>query len=179
MWDYDKLFAEGNIVGLKRLNNGNIYTHIIRKYDSSYWSEYKNKDLSNRTFIEEGDWCGIFFEIQYIIRLDEYGNVIEKLFDREKDMPKPMPELESGMFITVFWNDGSRTGVNLGYVDKENNHIIYLSGGYDNLNTNWNKNYRIVEVYRKNTRGFRYCTEQNLIWHEPNYVHKDFNIGKE
>lgn len=179
MWDYDKLFAEGNIVGLKNLDTGDIYTHTIWNYNSSYWNEYKNKDLSNRSFVEEENRCGIFFEIQYIIHLDEHGNIIEKLFDREKDMPKSMPELESGMFVTVFWRDSSGNGVNLGYVDKENNHIIYLSGGYDNLNTNWDKNYRIVEVYRKNTRGFRYCTKQNLIWCEPSYVHKDFNIGKE
>lgn len=179
MWDYNKLFAKGNIIGLKSLDIGHTYIHIIRNYDSSYWNKYKNKDLSNSYFVKEGEHCDIFFEILYIIRLDEHGNIIEKLFDREKDMPKSMPELESGMFVTVFWNDSYKSGVNLGYVDKENNHIIYLSGGYDNLNTDWDKNYRIVEVYRKNTRGFRYCTEQNLLWREPNYVHKDFNIGKE
>ena len=189
MWDYDKLFAEGNIIGIKNIARNKVFNHVINREDGIEWIEsYKNEALAARdqytSFDNEIEHEYVTdFEIQYIICLNDKGQVTKQLFNREKDMPKsksaPMPKLESGMFVTVFSNNGSRIRVNLGYVDKENNHIIYLSGGYDKLNTNWDENYRIVEVYRKNTRGFRYCTKQNLIWHEPNYVHKDFNIGKE
>lgn len=173
MWDYDKLFANNNVVGIKVLSSNNIYNYVVdsRQPLNNIWSYYKNSDLKDK---DDSN-----LEIQYIIRLDDRGQVAEWLFDREKDMPKPMPELESGMFVTVFWRNSSGNGVNLGYVDKENNHIIYLSGGYDNLNANWDKNYRIVEVYRKNTRGFKYCTEQNLLWREPNYIHKTFDIEED
>lgn len=29
MWDYDKLFAEGNIVGLKETKENKLYAHVV------------------------------------------------------------------------------------------------------------------------------------------------------
>lgn len=41
MWDYDKLFAEGNIVGLKETKENKLYTHVV--YEKEDWLDYFNK----------------------------------------------------------------------------------------------------------------------------------------
>lgn len=165
MWDYNKLFAEGNIVGLTIEEGEDVYNQVISNPD--YWEDgqeinwnlYKNEKLSS---CEE---TGFKFRIQYIIRLDKHGNVVEKLFDRDIDMPKPMPELETGMFVRV-----PISGV--GFVDAEHNRIIYQTGGYDLID---DEDYahgiasKIVEVYSKDAYGFSYCNEDVLIWRDPNY----------
>ena len=101
MWDYDKLFAEDNIIILKNKQLNKIFPSVIeeRKFwgDNGYvdWFKYFNDRLSFYT-------TNFDFEIQYIIRLDEHGNVVKKLFDRKRDMKPeadPMPELKDGMFI--------------------------------------------------------------------------------
>ena len=168
MWDYDKLFAEGNIAGLKNKQQNRIFPSSIdgKKYwgREGYvdWSEYCNNSLSTLED-ESGGYC---FEIQYIIRLDEHGNVVEKLFDREHDMPKPMPELETGMFVRVNGYDGSR----IGFVDAENNHVIYQEGGYDFIDNDDINSCgiasEIVEVYGKDTLAYDFCTKRNLIWYK-------------
>lgn len=164
MWDYDKLFAEGNIVGVRwtLTNTNNIETYIVRnRRDWHYpnetdWTIFWNAKLDSGVSM-----------IQYIIRLDEHGNVVEKLFDREKDMTNPMPELETGMFIRVNGYGGSR----IGFVDAENNHVIYQEGGYDFIDDD-DINGRgivseIVEVYGKDTCAFDFCTKDDLIWRKP------------
>lgn len=147
MWDYDKLFAENNIIGIlypdgeivptpckfRTTNN----TNILIEY-------YGNKDLSY-------DDC----KVQYIIRLDEHGNVVERLFDREKDIPEPIPELETGMFVRV-----PESG--LGYVNVEDNRVIYQSGGFDDIDGYDGVYSDIVEVYK--TCSFNYCDSDTLIW---------------
>ena len=90
MWDYDKLFANNNVIGIKVLSSNNIYNYVVdsRKPSNNIWAYYKNRELKDK------DDSG--FEIQYIIRLDEHGSVVEKLFDRKRDMkpePEPMPDL--------------------------------------------------------------------------------------
>lgn len=162
MWDYDKLFAEGNIVG--------FYVGLVKSFSAKVIDEHQNKILhncyKNNSLSYCPDYCSKETEtkIQYIIRLDEHGNVIEKLFDREADMPKPMPELETGMFVRVNGYGGSR----IGFVDAENNHVIYQEGGYDFIDDD-DINGRgiaseIVEVYSKDTCAFDFCTKDNLIW---------------
>lgn len=160
MWDYDKLFAEGNVIGIKVLSSNKIYKYVVDNEsigNNSFWSYYKNDILSDR---DDSD-----FEIQYIIRLDEHGDVVEKLFDRDRDMAKPMPKLETGMFVRVE-NEG------LGFIDAENNHVIYRSGSYDLID---DEGYvsgiasKIVEIYSENACGFSYCNEDVLIWRDPNY----------
>lgn len=166
MWDYDKLFAEGNVVGIK-----NKLTNILNPttvYDKSLWGnigyvDWRNYFNSNLSFISNYS-----FEIQYIIRLDEHGNVVEKLFDREKDMKsktKPMPELETGMFVRVE-DEG------LGYVDIRNNRIVYQHGGYDVLDGDEylpNILLKIIEIYSENACAFSYCNNDVLIWRDPDY----------
>lgn len=168
MWDYDKLFAEGNIVGFKNEVEGRFGVYQITKdkelpREARYynfgnrWDDFKNTNLARSVIF-----------IQYIIRLDEHGNVVEKLFDREKDMKsktKPMPELETGMFVRVE-DEG------LGYVDIRNNRIIYQHGGYDVLDGDEylpNVRLKIIEVYSENACAFSYCNDDVLIWRDPDY----------
>lgn len=174
MWDYDKLFAEGNILGIKNLYTKQVLNSVVDTYSYDYWfDDYKNNELSSKNCKVDVDYSvghgyTTDFEIQYIIRLDEHGNVIEKLFDREADMPEPMPELETGMFVRVNGYGGSR----IGFIDAENNHVIYQEGGYDFIDDD-DINGRgiaseIIAVYDKDTRAFDFCTKDNLIWRKLN-----------
>lgn len=164
MWDYDKLFAEGNIVGLTIEDGENVYNQVISNPD--YWEDgqeinwnlYKNEKLSS---CEE---TGFKFRIQYIIRLDEHGNVVEKLFDRERDMPKPMPKLETGMFVLIF--NYNHTETQLGYINAERNMIIYQTGGWDYIDENKDE---ILKVYSNNCNCFDGCNEHHVIWRSPEY----------
>ena len=168
MWDYDKLFAEGNIVGFKNEVENRFGVYQITRderlpIDAQYynfgkrWNDYKNANLARSVIF-----------IQYIIRLDEHGNVVEKLFNREGDMkpePEPMPELETGMFVRVE-DEG------LGYIDTRNNRIVYQHGGYDVLDADEYLLYvipKIIEVYSENACAFSYCNEDVLIWRDPDY----------
>ena len=107
MWDYDKLFAEGNIVGVKNCYKNEIFPSSIDETTSTAWLNiYKNNNLccKDQDVNVDDVVYTTDFEIQYIIRLDEHGNVVEKLFDRDRDMKsetKPMPKLETGMFVRV------------------------------------------------------------------------------
>lgn len=71
MWDYDKLFAEGNIIGLL-YPDGEIVP-IPCKFRKTSNVENLNKYYGNENLSCEE------YKIQYIIRLDEHGNVVEKL----------------------------------------------------------------------------------------------------
>lgn len=168
MWDYDKLFAEGNVVGIKNevTKEFGVYQITHNKElprDAQYFQYGRYWDNFANTLLARSD---IF--IQYIIRLDEHGNVVEKLFDREKDMKsntKPMPELETGMFVRIE-DEG------LGYVDIRNNRIVYQHGGYDVLDGDEylpNVLLKIIEVYSENACAFSYCNDDVLIWRDPDY----------
>lgn len=168
MWDYDKLFAKDNVIGLKNVQQNRIFPSPVdrREYwgKEGYvdWRDYYNESLST-TEDKDQEYT---FEIMYVVRLDEHGNVVEKLFDRDVDMPKPMPELETGMFVRVNGYDGSR----IGFVDAENNHVIYQEGGYDFINDDDINSCgiasEIVEVYGKDTLAYDFCTKRNLIWYK-------------
>lgn len=174
MWDYDKLFAKGNILGIKNCYENLIFNQVIDFSEPGFWIDgYQNNELSCKDQYVVSDKIGhsytTDFEIQYIIRLDEHGNVVEKLFDRDTDMPKPMPDLETGMFVRVNGYGGSR----IGFVDAENNHVIYQEGGYDFIDDDDINDCgivsEIVEVYDKDTRAFNFCTKDNLIWSKLNF----------
>lgn len=166
MWDYDKLFAEGNIVGIKILSSNKVYNYVVDNRsigNNNFWSYYKNNNLRDK---DDND-----FEIQYIIRLDEHGDAIEKIFDRDKDIPKPMPELETGMFVAVIDNK-NMFETTLGYVDAINNRIVYQDGSYNGFETLKNsQNVDIVEIYPKETSCFNRCKVNIIepIWREPKY----------
>lgn len=159
MWDYDKLFAKGNIVGFKHNNDSEIHPYLI--YEQNDCMDYFNDSLSYNS-------KNSISKIQYIICLDEHGNVVEKLFDREKDMLKSMPELKTGMFVRVNSYGDSK----LGFIDAEHNHVVYQEGGYDFINNDGMRpgvSSKIVEVYSKDTCGFNFCYEDVLIWRKPEY----------
>lgn len=160
MWDYDKLFTKGNVIGLKETKENKLYTHVV--YEKEDWMDYFNDSFSYKP-------KNVASEIQYIIRLDEHGNVVEKLFDREKDMPKPMPELETGMFIRLAdktdWRDNT-----VAYVDYQNNRIIAKEGWYEKLSDRDEWQYlEIVEVFSKSVCCFNQCVDNRVIWRSPQY----------
>lgn len=159
-WDYDKLFAVGNVICV-----GDIISSVDEFNIMDWRDNYANKELTHKA-LSNG-------KIQYIIRLDGHGNVVEKLFDRERDMeskPEPMPELKTGMFVRVAGYDDSGS---LGFIDVENNHIIYQSGGYDYIKDEQYSEgimYNIIEVYDKSALCFDGCRSKNhLIWKDPKY----------
>lgn len=169
MWDYDKLFAEDNIVGLTIEDGEDVYNQVVSNPDywedgqEMNWNLYKNEELSS---CEE---TGFKFEIQYIIRLDEHGNVAEKVFDRDRDMAKPMPELEDGMFIRVMFKNNPYDQA-LGFINLKRGQIVYQDGGYDlisNMN-HWMKT-KIVEVYAPEVMSFTLCKHNRPIWRDPKY----------
>ena len=162
MWDYDKLFAEGNVIGLKETKENKLYTYVV--YEKVGWMDYFNNSLSYKP-------KNIASEIQYIIRLDEHGNVVEKLFDRKVDMPNPMPELETGMFVRVIDN-GNMDYTVLGYVDIQNYRIIYQDGKYNDIVKleGLKGIVDVVEVYSQETNCFNKCLGNNtLIWRSSEY----------
>lgn len=175
MWDYDKLFADGNIIGIKNCYENFIFNQVVDLEEPASWLEgYKNSDLNyKKQHVAIGEIYSYTtdFEIQYIIRLDEHGNVVEKLFDRERDMPKPMPELENGMFVRVIDNRNMGYTV-LGYVDIQNCRVIYQDGKYSDI-VKLKKLIGIVdivEIYSQRTNCFNQCLGNNtLIWRSPEY----------
>lgn len=156
MWDYDKLFAKGNIIGIKK-PDGEIY-HIdasAKQRNVGVLSKCYNDSLSFDTNNGESF-------IQYIMRLDEHGNVVEKLFDRERDMVESMPELKTGMFVRV-------AGAGLGYVNVENNRIIYQNGDFDYINYYDGVYSDIIEVYSKEVYSFNDCSSSVPLWCKKQY----------
>lgn len=151
MWNYDKLFAVGNVICV-----GNIVSSVDEFNIMDWRDNYANKELTHKA-LSNG-------KIQYIIRLDEHGNVVEKLFDREVDMPKPMPKLETGMFVLIF--NYNHTETRLGYINAERNMIIYQSGGWDYVDDNKDK---ILKIYSNNCNCFDGCIEHRVIWRNPEY----------
>lgn len=171
MWDYDKMFAEGNIVGLTIEDGEDVYNQVISNPD--YWEDGQeiNWDLYKNEKLSSCEETGFKFRIQYIICLDKHGNVVEKLFDRERDMAKLMPELETGMFVRVVDN-GDMEHTALGYVDIQNCRIIYQDGKYSNIVKleELRGIVDIVEVYSQKTNCFNQCFgNDTLIWRDPDY----------
>lgn len=161
MWDYDKLFAVGNVICV-----GDIISSVDEFNIMDWRDNYANKELTHKA-LSNG-------KIQYIIRLDGHGNVVEKLFDRERDMeskPEPMPELKTGMFVRITENN-NMTETCLGYVDVMNCRIIYQDGKYNSLfdMKSLKGIIDIVEVYSNKTLCFNKCfPNETLIWRSPEY----------
>ena len=150
-WDYDKLFAVGNYIGVKNPNSKKIMYEPI-EYDDVYdWYDYKNENLTSSL---DKNWI-----VYRIIQLNNEGEITNVVFDREKDMPKPMPELKTGMFVDV---KGSGLGVVV------SNKVVYRDGGFDFCNLkddlyDSNVNDSIVKVW-ENCNSFAGCLNQKPDW---------------
>ena len=170
MWDYDKLFTDGNIIGIKNCYRDEVFNHVVDVTTGVTWLEsYKNEELSfkyQHVNVDDKIKHGYTtdFEIQYIIRLNEHGDVVERLFDRERDMAKPMPELETGMFVLMFNYDHTKT--RLGYINAERNMVIYQTGGWDYIDENKDE---ILKIYSDSCNCFDACIEHRVIWRNPEY----------
>ena len=77
-------------------------------------------------------------------------------------MAKPMPELETGMFVRVE-DEG------LGYVDTKNNRIVYQNGTYDYISGEFGITSDIIEVYGKESCSFNGCMVDKPIWSSLDY----------
>ena len=182
MWDFDKLFAKGNVIGVKNCYKNKIFPTLIDNITSTTWLNiFKNNNLccKDQYVHIDGVVYTTDFEVQYIIRLDKHGNVVERLFDRERDIPKdePMPELKTGMFgKALFYNKNGEYEEDdelFGKFVVLNDKIVYQNGGWDNLegllnNYNLNKknNPQIVEIYEQ-PKSFRDANQP--LWRNPNY----------
>lgn len=171
MWNFDKLFAINNIVCIKDVKNEKIYNYVVD--DISFWgaenivdwNDYFNENLSYYDF-----------EIQYIIRLGENGEVVEHLFDRKKDVLVKVPELSPGMFGKILYKENESFNDNFHNFGKfivgSWNKVVYQNGGYDDLDevirlTNNKSDVEIVEIY--NARFFDDCDNSTLVWRNPLY----------
>ena len=79
-------------------------------------------------------------------------------------MPKPMPELETGMFVLMFNYDHTKT--RLGYINAERNMVIYQTGGWDYIDENKDE---ILKIYSDSCNCFDGCSEHRVIWRNQEY----------
>ena len=125
---------------------------------------YKNQDLSFDCF-----------RVEYIVRLGSHGNVIEHLFDRERDIPKPMPELKTGMFGETAWYDDKNKSFEVfcKFVvvgDK----VVYQDDGFDEVEEVTNQSlewahYQVTKIYSSDCVSFGQCTCDRVLWVNPEY----------
>lgn len=159
MWDYDKLFADRNIVGIS-YPDGEIIPILVKFQKESNKENlikyYGNEKLSNGKY-----------KIQYIIRLDEHGNVVKKLFDRDKDFNTSMPILKDGMFVKFTLNDDCFYPVVIGIIVK--NKIISKEGTWCKLSDIDSGRYKIVCIYSDTVNCFDECELSNIIWIDSEY----------
>lgn len=170
MWDYDRLFADGNIIGIKNCYRDKVFNNVVNVTTSVTWVErYKNDWLCCKDqYVDVDDKIKhgytTDFEIQYIIRLDEHGDVIEKLFDRDKDF---IPVLKDGMFVKFTLNDDCFYPVVTGVVVK--NKIVSKYGSWCKLSDIDSGRCKIVCIYSDTVNCFDECELSNIIWIDSEY----------
>lgn len=156
--DYNKLFALGNIIGIRNRKDNKITNEVIK--DVNKYLMYKNSGLSSS-----------FEEIQYIISIDANGDIIEKIFNRDRDMINPFELVEDGNFILVYSKSTGR--LQLGYVNINKNAVVYQCGGYDYFRGEYGlENFseaEIIAIY--NANSFNSCTKTKLNWYNKLYEH--------
>lgn len=159
MLDYNKLFALGNIVGIRDRKDNRITNEVIK--DVNKYLMYKNSGLSSSAFKE----------IQYIISIDTNGDIIEKIFDRNRDMINPFELVEDGNFVLVYTEDIGR--LKLGYVNINKNNVIYQLGGYDYFRGEYGlesfSEIEIIAIY--DAVSFNTCKKSELRWYNKLYEH--------
>lgn len=165
MWNFDELFTEGNVVGIKDILDDEIFVYTVlnkRYWNKEYtinWSNFKNNKLLCQSLGEQ---------IEYIVKLDNQGNSII-LFNREKDMPDARFELKNGMFVTVVFDDDYSMPVH-GYVDMDRNTIIYQNGSFDYIDRMIDSKYsKIVAIYSDDVYCYNQCVNYNIEWINNDY----------
>lgn len=174
MWNFDELFAIGNILGVKNTLTGKVENIVV---NSKNYKECLIEDFG----IDTLDCILANEQLWYVVKLDEYGNATT-LFNRERDMVKPQPELKTGMFVRVEWYDtgddikGFKDYYNeqgFGIVILEENKIYYQYRASDTLDKVLSSSLKhganIVEIYKNGIYGFDVCNENNCIWRHPEY----------
>lgn len=163
MWDYNKLFENGNIVGIKS-PEGKIYAieSNAQRRNAGTISRFRNEYLS----FDGVD--GKHFVV-YVVKIDEHGDIIEKVFDRERDMHEAMPKLESGMFVRIIDKEDYSDNT-LAYVDIERDRLICQDGDWETVSSvpSW-EYFSIVEVYPIEVNSFTCCYPVKAIWRDPEY----------
>lgn len=164
MFNFDKLFAKDNIIVLKNQTTGHVYYYTADEFGMN-WNDYKNESLSYTTLVN--NVINTTFTIQSIIRLNEKGDVVEKLFDRVTDMP---PIVETGMFVEISQDFKANQ---LGVVVKDR---VHCQNGESYLLSEFNdgvypfKNYafskKIVKIWDENSYGFNGCERRIPIWED-------------
>lgn len=179
-WSFDKIFVNGNIIGVKNVYKNKVFPFSVDE-DSIEWlrNSYANKELSckNRHIVDGETRCSYStdFNVQYVVRLDENGNVSKRIFDRDKDMIE-YPKLCVGTFGKILYFNGKEFEeicCTFGkFVIAKNGYISYENGGHDNVNDiiNFRNNkvgVKLVETY--DAISFDECDERNVIWRNPMY----------
>lgn len=165
MWDYDELFSEGNIVGLTQSIKNITHNFIVfpkeqwGETNSVDWNLYKNENLEK-----------FGFKIQYIIKINNKGEISKVIFNRERDLPEPIPKIEDGMFIRVCDKNNYNKDNSLGYIDLNRNKIIFQDGSYKEVDriSKWLYK-RITEIYPNTINSFNECTTDKAIWRDKEY----------
>lgn len=170
LWDYDRFFNDGNILGVKNTDNGFTYIWQIDSKSCNKTPQKIKKYYANPNLSIDDD-----FIIQWIVRLDVDGYP-DRIFDRERDIPYfPMPELKTGMFGKVMWWDRENfeeDSIEFGKFVVVENYAIYQNGGYDHLNNLSvfpQKNEIgavVIEIYDSES----FDNDRTVIWTNPAYT---------
>ena len=156
-----ELFEKGMVMCVTSKPDG-TGDSFVKNIDNRDIACYANNQFRCKTEL------GIFLDsyIQWIAVVNKDCS-IKKIFDRKMDLQKflnkPMPKLESGMFVETDV-DGK---ICLGYIDKERNAVIYEDGEYDIITENYFLD-SIIKIYGKETMCFKNCLKNNIIWEKTN-----------
>ena len=150
-FDFNILFKEGNIIGIKNTYKNTVTPMVIDKYEENDFSVYQNNNLSfeNVTIkndTEVGHEYVTDFLIQYIIVLDNFGNIKDKIFDRNRDFfdkaiiwhdCKTDPPKEGGNYLVIFKYEDCRDSAFETDFDKfwffMNEWYIYEDGFWEKI----------------------------------------------
>lgn len=181
MWNFDELFAEGNVVGVKGKHDEDIIIYVINDENVVSWNDFKNDDLDCHYLGEQ---------IEYIVKLDNHGNSIV-LFDREKDIPISfsMPELKNGMFVKFAWwdtrkkcfeNSKCEMGTvfpDFGKVFTETGRSYYLKN-IEKITNEGSYQQILIAIYSDKIKSIKDCGSVVPIWIHPTYKKYMDNIEK-
>ena len=120
MVDFNKIFQVGNIIGVYD-GNGLSFVGVIDIKNIEEWKQkYQNYSLSYGNA-----------KIQWVSKVNDTGESIEKIFDRKRDISNELPEIKNGMIVRTYVPASREPSSKLGIVVDDK--IVYTSGGWNNL----------------------------------------------